>query len=507
MQWRLILLEKAQFWLFCLTIVYIYYVWTRRKVYLLSWQLPGPVAFPLIGNACLILQGGATQFVSHGMRLISRAPCRLVRVWNVASEMVVLIGDADVVFQVNKMPQKPELYRHFGGQEVTKGLVTDTDVDHWRWARKLCQPSFSLENLKATLKIFHSESLNTAHAFDRLATSGESFNGEKLTAYYSFYSSMRFTFDDERRLDAVEYDTFHRCLEEMFEHFQRKLIVKMFRNSFVYGLFGLLQKERFAKKTLRGFIQGLIDFNKKKLKGQLNPPSGKAFINQIMDVDGVTDEELISQAVTLLVAALDTTKIENTAVLLMLALHPHIQNELHKEVIEVLGDDVAQIPPYEDLMKLNYLDRIIKECMRIFPSVPVVGKKAYKDMKVVASDGEYTIPAGTLMAILICSIHKNPYYYDNPEQFDPDRWLPERMTVRNPHCFLPFSSGPRNCLGAKYANLQMKMFAVTMVRLYHILPSETCRTLEDVKYEMLATLKFKENCKIKLRRRGVKVVS
>lgn len=57
---------------------------------------------------------------------------------------------------------------------------------------------------------------------------------------------------------------------------------------------------------------------------------GKAFINQIMDVDGVTDEELISQAVTLLVAALDTTKIENTAVLLMLALHPHIQNEVSK---------------------------------------------------------------------------------------------------------------------------------------------------------------------------------
>lgn len=99
---------------------------------------------------------------------------------------------------------------------------------------------------------------------------------------------------------------------------------------------------------------------------------------------------------------------------------------------------------YSDTQKVPYLERCIKEGLRLYPSVPMISRSAGCDY--VTSSG-YKIPSGTTLHIHIFDLHRKPDIYPDPERFDPDRFLKENCVDRHPFAYLPFSAGPRNCIG------------------------------------------------------------
>ena len=117
--------------------------------------------------------------------------------------------------------------------------------------------------------------------------------------------------------------------------------------------------------------------------------------------------------------------------------------------------------------RFDYLDRVIKESMRIFPVVPLVGRHVSEDTVLC----DKLIPAGTILLVNFYSAHRDPRFWENPMTFDPDRFLLERSKGRHPHCYLPFSAGPRDCIGKRYAMLQMKTLLATTLRAYRLLPA------------------------------------
>lgn len=109
---------------------------------------------------------------------------------------------------------------------------------------------------------------------------------------------------------------------------------------------------------------------------------------------------------------------------------------------------------------MRYLDRVMKESIRIYPTVTQVGRRVTEEFEVEG----YKIPEGTMALVSIWGCSRDERYFPNPEHFDPDRWLPENSKNRHAYAHIPFSAGPRNCIGQKFAQLEEKAMLSMMIR-------------------------------------------
>lgn len=112
---------------------------------------------------------------------------------------------------------------------------------------------------------------------------------------------------------------------------------------------------------------------------------------------------------------------------------------------------------------MKYLDRVIKESLRMWPSIPFVARQMTEDLMV---GGKYLIPEGSTCMIFTHALHNNPKYYPKPEVFDPDRFLSENTIGRNPFAYIPFSAGPRNCIGQRFAQMELKVILAKLILNY-----------------------------------------
>ncbi|KAL1454256.1 hypothetical protein WDU94_010529 [Cyamophila willieti] len=231
----------------------------------------------------------------------------------------------------------------------------------------------------------------------------------------------------------------------------------------------------------------LYNFVEVIIQDQLNP--------NIPKHDVLTHDELVSEIIVMLFAGMDTTKTANVIVLIMLALHPTIQQEVFNEIQTVMGTDPTVASTYNQLQELHVLTRVIKESLRLFPSAPLLGRTTAEEFQI---DG-HTIPKGAAIWVpIFSSPHRDPNYWPNPDRFDPDRFLPSETEARNPNAYIPFSIGARNCIGQKYAMLQMKTMISTILRRYRILPGEQCKRIEDIRWEFHLTMKLLDGNDIRL---------
>ncbi|KAF2901039.1 hypothetical protein ILUMI_05146 [Ignelater luminosus] len=207
------------------------------------------------------------------------------------------------------------------------------------------------------------------------------------------------------------------------------------------------------------------------------------------------DEEGIREEVdTFMFEGHDTTTMAICFTLMLLACHQDIQEKVVEELKEVLGD-ADEHPTYQKLQELKYLEMAIKESLRMYPSVPFISRVTSED---VQTHTGYTIPAGTYVNIPIYDLHHNPKYYPDPHKFDPYRFLPENAQKRHPFSYLPFSAGPRNCIGQKFAFLELKIVIAKILMKFTLLPYDKP---DDITFITDMILRTENGIKIKIQSR------
>lgn len=159
----------------------------------------------------------------------------------------------------------------------------------------------------------------------------------------------------------------------------------------------------------------------------------------------ITDKEIKEQVDTIMFEGHDTTAAASSFFLSLMGIHQDIQEKVVQELYDIFGDS-DRPATFQDTLEMKYLERCLMETLRLFPPVPIIARELKENLKL--SSGKYTVPAGATVVITTFLLHRDKKIYGpNPTKFDPDNFLPERQANRHYYAFIPFSAGPRSCVG------------------------------------------------------------
>ncbi|KAI7815711.1 cytochrome p450 [Rhyzopertha dominica] len=377
---------------------------------------------------------------------------------------------------------------HFLRSWLGKGLLTSTGKK-WKKQRRMITPSFHFNILQDFIPVFNSCS-------NKLVSKLEAELGRNSFDTYTYIPACTLDIicetamgisvntQDNSKSDYVEAT----CTMASIVIERMLSILKTFDWS--YRFTQTYRTEQRVLETLRNFVKNVIrkkratinDNSTENQVDELGIKKRRAFLDMLLmsrDENGepMTDEELEDEVHTFMFGGHDTTATSISFTLYLLANNLDEQQKAYEELFNIFGDDDRDCT-YQDIQRMQYLEQIIKESLRVYPSVPFYSRELIEDAEYLPKSqlnvkkillGGKIIPKGTTVTIFAYGIHRDPKIYPEPEKFDPERF--SRTPNRSPYAYIPFSAGPRNCIGQRYAMLEMKTILSKLLRCYKILPS------------------------------------
>jgi cytochrome P450 len=188
-----------------------------------------------------------------------------------------------------------------------------------------------------------------------------------------------------------------------------------------------------------------------------------SMLMQVQDEDGtrMTDKQLRDEVLTFLLAGHETTALALSWTWHLLAQHPEVEQKLHSELDRVL---CGRAPEFSDLSALLFTDSVIKESMRLYPPAWSLARTVISEIEVRG----YRIPAGSNLVMSQWIMHRDPRYFSSPENFRPDRWLDEKSRKLPRFAYFPFGGGPRQCIGAAFAQMEAVLLLATIAQRFRL---------------------------------------
>jgi cytochrome P450 len=247
---------------------------------------------------------------------------------------------------------------------------------------------------------------------------------------------------------------------------------------------------RRAARQLDDIVYGLI--HQRRSNGKIDDDLLSGLL-QAQDKGGgaISDEQLRDEVMTLLLAGHETTAVSLSWTWYLLAQYPEVEKKLWSELRAVLN---GKSPCVQDLPRLPYTERVVKEAMRLYPPAWAIVRNSLKDCDI----GGYRVPTGATVMMSQWVMHRDPRYYDQPEQFNPDRWLDGHAKAAPKFIYFPFGGGPRTCIGASFAAMEAVLVLAAIAQRYQV------RVAPDFPVEPLPTitLRPKHGIKVALAQRG-----
>jgi cytochrome P450 len=186
-----------------------------------------------------------------------------------------------------------------------------------------------------------------------------------------------------------------------------------------------------------------------------------------LDEDGsrMTDEQLRDEVMTFLLAGHETTALALSWALYLLSQSAGAEEKLHEEVDRMLA---RRLPNIFDLPSLTFVDSILKETMRLYPPAWSVARTVIADFELEG----YRIPAGANIVMSQWIMHRNPRFFSEPAEFDPNRWGSSTCQNLPRFAYFPFGGGPRQCIGASFATTEAVLILATIARRYQLVSVE-----------------------------------
>lgn len=359
---------------------------------------------------------------------------------------VWFVNEPDLIHQV--LVRDHDKFVKGPGFERVKLLLGNgifvSDGAHWRRARRMAQPGFTRRKLKGLIELICDRVAARGSAWAATADAGETLDITTETSDFALELILIAIFgrDYDRHLVADGDNPFAFLAEEFSRDIN--LVVKF--------------------RALRDLILDIVA----ERRGQAED-GGIDFLSvylasQDKDGRGFTHRDLLDEIMTLIIAGFETSAGTLNWAWYLIAKHPDVADRIIDEVGLSVGDPAA--PTNEELGNLDYLEQVINETMRLYPPGWVFSRRAIEDVRL----GEFDAAAGTDIYISPYILHRTADFWPAPERFDPHRFDADRFDERRQRAFIPFSLGPRRCIGEYFAMLEMKIHLARLVPLFRMTP-------------------------------------
>ncbi|KAJ3287947.1 hypothetical protein HDU79_005313 [Rhizoclosmatium sp. JEL0117] len=388
---------------------------------------------------------------------------------------VTLVGDKKVYTDdpkyVEIMSKESDIYckkvqgallemKAVGGRGIFTTNGTDPD---WQLGHKILMPAFSPKAIKAYAADMSHLADKCNQCFQQFADANEKVDIYRWMTNYTFETIGKTGFGYDFGLLEDKDKPIHPFVSGMA--FCLAEGITRSKNPAVYKKLPLASNYRIEKeiKMMHSIVEDVIQKRKHMISRNEETPKDLLtfmLMEKTAEGKGMDDEMIRDQVLTMLIAGHETTSNTLSWALFELAQRPRIVETCLQEIVNV-GIEDGVVPTDKQISELQYIERVIKETLRFHTPVRAISKQAQCDNVL---PGGYKVNSGTNCIIALDAMHHNPDVWADPESFDPDRWLPEAESQRSLYSWLPFSIGPRGCIGRQFAIQEAKIGLAKFLR-------------------------------------------
>uniref|UniRef100_A0A671RA42 aromatase n=1 Tax=Sinocyclocheilus anshuiensis TaxID=1608454 RepID=A0A671RA42_9TELE len=448
------------------------------KDYMHKWRELKPVPgispiYPFLGNALTFKSNGRDFFcqVVGYTKEFWNSP--LFKLW-IGPVPFLILYHAETIETVLSNPvhmDKAYAYK-FLHPWLGTGLLTSTG-DKWRRRRKMLTPTFHFSILTEFLEVMNEQAEVLIEKFEKQAGKGplNCFNHITLCALDIICeTAMGKKIYAQSNHDSEYVHSVYR----MSDIITRRQRMPWYWPDFVYNYFGEGREHNRSLKILHSFTESVINeraeyitYVESDSESDQGMRKRRAFLDMLLkatDEDGkkLTHKDIQEEVDTFMFEGHDTTAAAMNWAIHLLGSHPEVQKKAQQELFEVFSESERPINT-EDLKKLRYLECVIKESLRLFPSVPFFARTICENTQI----NVYKVPKGANV-IITYALHRDPRFFPDPEEFRPERCLPENCVGRHPYAFIPFS---------RFAIMEEKVILASILRCFNIV---ACQKRENL---------------------------
>ncbi|KAH8396155.1 hypothetical protein KR222_004265 [Zaprionus bogoriensis] len=489
-----------------LIVMALYEYWHRNtREYRMVANIPSPPTLPIVGQAHLVAGLSNAEVLSVGLGYLNKYG-ETVKAWlgNVLLVFLTNPNDIELILSGHQHLTKAEEYRYFKPW-FGDGLLI-SNGHHWRHHRKMIAPTFHQSILKSFVPTFveHSKAVSARMAKEV----GKSFDVHDYMSQTTVDILLTTAMGVKKLPDGNKSFEYAQAVVDMCDIIHKRQVKLLYRLDAIYKFTKLREKGDRMMDIILGMTRKVVKDRKENFQ-----PEARAIVEEVEqpktvsakkeglrdDLDDIdendvgakrrlalldamvdmaknpeiewNEKDIMDEVNTIMFEGHDTTSAGSSFALCMLGIHKDIQERVYAEQKAIFGDNMQRDCTFADTMEMKYLERVILETLRLYPPVPLIARRLDHDVKLAS--GPYTVPKGTTVVVLQYCVHRRADIYPNPTKFDPDNFLPERMANRHYYSFIPFSAGPRSCVGRKYAMLKLKVLLSTLVRNFIVHSDET----------------------------------
>ncbi|KAH8387442.1 hypothetical protein KR093_007117, partial [Drosophila rubida] len=458
--------------------------------------MSGPPALPVLGNI-LLYRGLDGELIMDYALANCRKYGKMYRVW-ILNQLAVFSTDprdVEVILSSSQHITKNNLYNLMLPWLGT-GLLMSTGRK-WHARRKIITPTFHFKILEQFVDIFHQQSNILVEQLQQYA------DGETALNIFPIICLMALDVITETAMGTKVHAQMSPELPYVRAVFDMSNIVTVrFIKPWqrIDWMFRLLQPRLALKqaqliKTMHDFTESVIQERREALVNDQQRQAGNVegddlgqkrrmalldvLLQATINGEPLSNEDIREEVDTFMFEGHDTTTSGISFCLYEISRHAEVQQRLVQEIHAVLGENKQQAATLRELNELKYMECVIKESMRLHPPVPIIGRNFKEDVEIRGK----LVPAGTNYTIGLYVLLRDEREFEAPNEFRPERFVVNDAATtatettpstqaqqQHSYAYLPFSAGPRNCIGQKYAILEMKSVISKLLKHFELLP-------------------------------------